>query len=192
MRSTSSRSVAHRVFVTLIALTSISLSTSCNAVRGFAARSAVEKGHLSRVRAMVESHPDLVFWKDERGKTLLYWACLNDRMDIAALLIASKSDINTKDDNGDTPLHTAVYLDRKDVAEFLLAHGASVNSRDNHGETPLQLAAMMDHLAEAKVLLAHGADVNTFDNYGRTPLANAIQQDHTDLEEFLRRSGGHD
>jgi ankyrin repeat protein len=75
---------------------------------------------------------------------------------VAALLLASKAEVNAKAIAGRTPLHLAAGGGHKDVAKLLLANKADVNAKDNGGQTPLHMAAQNGHKDVAELLRQHG------------------------------------
>ena len=156
--------------------------------------SAAGHGRVARVKSLLKDNPDVVFSKDDYGKTPLHWAARNDCSDVAKLLLANHADVNAKDNTGWTPLHEAAATGpdgQKDTVELLLANHADVNAKDNFGETPLLLAAYWGYKEVVEVLLAHAADVNVMDSQGWTPLRGAMARGEKDIAELLRQHGGH-
>ena len=124
---------------------------------------AVLDGDLKTLKELLKNDPDLVFVKDDKGKTPLHNAACLCREDVAALLLASGADINAKDNKGMTPLHWAAITTLKaGVAALLLRNKADVNARDERGASPLGIAArnvqygIADSREFAKVLREHG------------------------------------
>lgn len=109
------------------------------------------------------------------GRSPLILAVVNNRADMAEMLLAAGADINTIDAYGNTPLHTAVFCHRAEVVSLLLERGAGVNSRNRFGSTPLHVAAFIDAQdIIMQMLMAHGADRSALDNRGRTAAALAL------------------
>lgn len=74
----------------------------------------------------------------------LDYAAMNDRPDVADLLIAFGANIDAKDNfYGETPLQLAIYacqdvpVVQMEVAQLLIDRGADVNAKDRNGFTPL-------------------------------------------------------
>jgi hypothetical protein len=65
---------------------------------------AARAGELEKVKALLEGNPDLVFSKDNDGRTPLHLAAMKGYKDVAALLLANKAEVNAKDNKGQTPL----------------------------------------------------------------------------------------
>lgn len=79
--------------------------------------------------------------KGRRGMTALYWAAVNNAVEVAGLLLTHGADVNAKEaQRGRTALHLAALKDALEVAGLLLAHGADVNAKDQNGWTALKLA----------------------------------------------------
>jgi ankyrin repeat protein len=126
-----------------IAVALLALSALASGVAGFCGpiHDAVRDGDLAKVKTLLTEHPDLASSKDEKfGQTPLHVAALNDRLDVAKLLVASKADVNAAASNGSTPLHLAAAKGNKDIAELLLNSKADVNAVDHDGWSPLHSA----------------------------------------------------
>src|SRR5450432_1933045 len=87
------------------------------------------RGDVERTKALLIGDPGLVFSKDERGWTPLYFAAASGHKDVAELLIANKADVNAFNQNF-TPLHAAVLNHHQDVADLLIASNAQVSIFD--------------------------------------------------------------
>ena len=123
---------------------------------------AASKGDLEKVKALLKDNPKVVFSlatnKDEEGSTPLHFAALKGHLDVVALLLASKADVNAKNNEGSTPLHYAAVHDHKDVAELLLASKADVNAKNKYNDTPLHLAVAYRHEGVSELLRQHGGN----------------------------------
>jgi hypothetical protein len=85
---------------------------------------AARDGDLGKVKTLLKSNPDLVFSKDDAGRTPLHWAAGVGHKDVAESLLANRADVNAVDSLGMTPLQDAAGYGYKDVAELLRQHGA--------------------------------------------------------------------
>ena len=81
---------------------------------------AAKNGDLRMVKVLLKRNRDLVFSKDERGATPLFWAAFYGHKDVAEFLLANGADVNAKEIHGETPLASAT---KQDVAELLRQHG---------------------------------------------------------------------
>jgi ankyrin repeat protein len=79
---------------------------------------------------------------DSDGITILSWAVIGNRIDMARLLIERGADVNHEDKKGMTPLLYAASIDFGDSAmvELLLKSGARTSARTKEGLTALDLA----------------------------------------------------
>jgi ankyrin repeat protein len=66
----------HRTVLLLLALAWVSLASSChrNDPTGTEFRGAAAKGDITKVRALLKAHPDLILSKNKNGATALHWA----------------------------------------------------------------------------------------------------------------------
>ncbi|XP_072380051.1 uncharacterized protein [Diabrotica undecimpunctata] len=98
---------------------------------------AVEQGDEYKVRNFIENGADL----DEvrNGISLIHYAVISDRPDIAAMLIECGVNLNVTDNNGNNPFHLAVLKNRINVAKVLIQNAAwDVNATNNNNESVLQ------------------------------------------------------
>jgi hypothetical protein len=107
---------------------------------------AARSGDIKKVELLLKSEPSLVSSRDATyGQTPLHVAALDDRLDVAKLLLANKADVNARANNGSTPLHLAAGKGNKDIVELLLANKADVNAVDNEGWSPMHSANTFGH-----------------------------------------------
>ena len=84
---------------------------------------------------------------DPDGISLLSWAAISNRLEMARLLIQRGADVNHLDKNGMTPLLYAASIDFGDTAmiDLLLKSGAKPDARTKEGLTALDLARKYKH-----------------------------------------------
>lgn len=126
---------------------------------------AVRRGSARRVESILDSRPQLVHGIDRRtGASPLHWAAIEDRPDMAKLLLERGADVNASDNHGMTPLHKAADFNRRAVAELLLANGADIGARGVKYRallvTPLHVAAEAGFPEIVEALLNAGANVD--------------------------------
>ncbi len=115
---------------------------------------AAQYGNLEAVKCFVAHNAGLDD-KDRMGCVPLCWATLNQRADIAELLLTHGA---KADGCGDmTPLHWAVEVKSESLAELLLRHGAQVNLKDRANRTALSIAVKKGDKEMAAFLREHGA-----------------------------------
>lgn len=143
------------------------------------------KGDLEKMRALLKDDPDLVFSKDEKGRTPLHWAAGQDRKDVADFLLANRAEVDAKAIGRLTPLHYAALNGHTGVAGLLLARGADVNARAEDDKRPLHLAAGGGYKEVAELLLVNRAELNATALQGVTPLHMATRSGHKKVAELL-------
>jgi len=137
--------------VTLLALTWTSFAF-CGEIHD-----AAQKGDAAKVEALLKAHPELIFSRDNDGKTALHVAAYAGQKDVAALLLANKSEVDAKNNEGDTPIILAAALGHKDVVELLLDNHADINAKGKDGWNAWRWAKKNGHLELAAYLRQHGA-----------------------------------
>jgi len=147
---------------------------------------AVMLSHLDKAAAIIKANPEIAnHCKDYDGGSLLGLAAANGNIQMASLLLANKSEINTKDFYGRTPLHNSALIGKNDMVNLLLTHGANPNVKDQGGLTPLILAVREGHENTVGLLLANKADANANDNQGWTPLHWAAREGYKEVAKLL-------
>jgi ankyrin repeat protein len=120
--------------------------------------SAVCRGKLSKVEALLKKRPELICTKDAQGMTPLHWASMAHNKEITEFLVKRGAALDALDDLfGATPLVLAVARGLKPQVEILLASNANPNTRDRHGRTPLERVREGDTEA-ADLLRRYGAE----------------------------------
>ncbi|HLX37829.1 MAG TPA: ankyrin repeat domain-containing protein [Candidatus Binataceae bacterium] len=146
--------------------------------------------------AALEESPELLAYRDERGRNLLHLACgvsmrdgkrnARDAVDMAKVLLKRGLDINqpafTEGSWHATPLWYAIARGENLVlAKYLLENG----SDPNHC---LWAAAWLNDLAAIRLLIAHGAGVNAVTE-DESPFLAAIKWSHFETAEELLKHG---
>jgi hypothetical protein len=76
--------------------------------------SAIERGELTEVRALLAAQPELATSRDDTGATGLHYAAFNANFAIMDALIAAGADVNARDGRyGATPAGWAVHTMRE-------------------------------------------------------------------------------
>ena len=133
---------------------------------------ATQYGAFDRVRDIASSDPNFdPNDRDPDGVTLLHWASINNRVNIAEFLIERGADVDAVGgDLRSAPVHWAVRQGHLPMVVLLIRHGADPDFKDAEGLNCLHLAAQLGHTAVAAYLVAKGSGVNDPDDSGMTPL----------------------
>lgn len=143
-------------------------------------------GDFDKLRAFIESDPQLVNKPDEQGYYPLQWAALNNRVSETNFLLSHGASVNLTDGTGQTALHWAAVRGSLPVIEALLRHNADFEARDNRGYTACHVAAQYGQTAVLYHLaLKWGVDIDTADHDGRTALHWAAYKGFADTIRLL-------
>jgi ankyrin repeat protein len=128
--------------------------------------------------------------QDKRGRTALYRATAEGKIEAMKLLLARKANPNQKASDSSTPLLTAIRFGHLPAANLLLDSGADINAADSDGSTPLIIAAegtgyMPNNVPLVETLLNKNAKVDTQDSRGRTAFYRAAAEGKTDAARLL-------
>lgn len=119
------------------------------------------------VQALIsEGDVHVVNAKNDRSRTPLIEAALNDRVGVTKALLIAGAEATATDSGGLTALHAA---EGKDMVHMLVVSGGSVNAKTKEGWTPLHLSCYK-RIETTRALLDHGADINATDRYSQSPL----------------------
>ena len=128
---------------------------------------------------------------DPLNRTRLMYACADEEVSTARLIVAEGDDVNARDTNNWTAMHFAAQLDNVATAvelmTMLLQAGAEIDPQQTHGNTPLHRAtyAAREDGRGIQLLLKHGADRHKANNVGVTPFNLAQNVGNFDLLRFF-------
>jgi ankyrin repeat protein len=123
------------------------------------------------------------FIMDKKGRTPLFYASLNNRLDCVAVLLALDPQwIDVGDEKGDTALHAATISNSIQVLAFLLSCEAHPGIANYNGLTPPHLAKSVEIL---ELLFNGGAQLYCVDNLSRTPLWYCCSDNRLECCEYL-------
>ena len=134
--------------------------------------------------------------QDEDGRTKLYVAAKNNKIEEAKKMIERANNLNIAselvnkgDNDGETPLFQTSLHGYLQMAELLLNNGAEIDKANNGGWTPLIGASFNGHLEVVNLLIEHQADVHLKNDDGKTALHYARREGYTAIEKALRKAG---
>ena len=137
-------------------------------------------GDLSKVRELVERHPELVNARASWNETPIEAATQLGRRDIIEYLLATGASLD---------FYTACVLGRRDQVEAeLAADPARARARGVHDLPVLYFAAIGGQREIAELLLAAGAGVNEATD-AAAPIHGAVMGRSAELIEWLLRHG---
>ncbi|CAF3619151.1 unnamed protein product, partial [Adineta steineri] len=152
---------------------------------------AVQYGFYERVVELIDADSQLATTPVNDNITLLHWAAINSRVEIAKYLINKGAKIDAFGGAlNSTPLHWAVRDGKLDMVIFLLSYDAQPLLEDGEGFSCIHLASIFGHSAIVAYLVAKGQDINLPDKSGLTPLMHAAHKvKNRDPTQLLIRLG---
>lgn len=159
---------------------------------------AVQWGDFNQVESSIERHGFSVNSLDSDGCSLLHWAAINGRLNIAKYLVNKGANVHlTGGNNNENPLQWSVRSKNSiSVLSLLLSEGASITHKSVYGCDALMIAVQSEQLNAVLALLHAGADVNTVEMNGDTPLYWLLRKysscptiEFIELQRLLHRFG---
>ncbi len=150
---------------------------------------AVANGKLNAFKILVEAGVDPNFQSLDKGSAL-YFAAINDRVDIIRYLIDLKVDLDNPFKDY-TPLAGAVYQGHNDIVKLLINHGANVDFTHENGLPLVHQAVLRGHFEVLKTILEMGTKHLNKKTQGFTALFDAVRLKKTSFVELLAKNGAH-
>lgn len=126
-----------------------------------------------------------------RMKDTLMSACLNNRVEIARLIV--EADPTTMDyrawRGGQTALLEAAHKGNHEIVRLLLEAGASKDLANDRGQTALIRSSERGHLEVTRILLKAGAEKDKRDTDDNTALMLAADKGHIEIVRLLVAAG---
>ncbi|CAG8359286.1 unnamed protein product [Penicillium salamii] len=133
---------------------------------------------------------EIVNARDARGRSALYRAAANGRLEMLRFLYSLGAELSLADRAGWTPIFAASRKGHFEVVKFLHSQGADLNIPNNEGWTPIFAASLNGNLEMVQFLHAQGADLKISDTEGWTPIFAASFNEHLEMVQFLHAQGG--
>ncbi|XP_010223857.1 PREDICTED: palmitoyltransferase ZDHHC13-like, partial [Tinamus guttatus] len=113
-------------------------------------------GLLERCKELVEAGYD-VRQPDRENVTLLHWAAINNRQELARFYISKGAVVDQLGgDLNSTPLHWAIRQGHLPMVILLLKCGADASLIDGEGFSSIHLAVLFQHMPVIAYLIAKG------------------------------------
>ncbi|XP_048340262.1 palmitoyltransferase ZDHHC13 isoform X4 [Sphaerodactylus townsendi] len=137
---------------------------------------ATQYGLLERCQELIEAGYD-VRQPDKENITLLHWAAINNRLELAKFFISKGAIVDQLGgDLNSTPLHWAIRQGHLSMVILLLKFGADPALIDGEGYSSLHLAVLFQHMPIIAYLISYGQSIDTTDHNGQTPLMLAAHK----------------
>ncbi len=137
---------------------------------------AVKSGNANAATAALNAGADVNF-KDELGRTPLFYAAARGNIALAKLLVAKKASPNIMDSSGWGPHDVAIDANYPDMLAYLASAGLNpallkktLTTPDQEGFLPIHATAREGRLAMFDLLLKYGSPVDPVSKEGYTPL----------------------
>ena len=119
--------------------------------------------------------------RDERGKTPLMWACLNNSVDVIKFLLSNGADLYARDSSGQTPFLHACRGKAREVLALLARRGARIHDIDNDGQHGVHHVARCNSREVLELLFRElQADNHIEDWKNRFPIHHAAAKGSTE------------
>lgn len=135
---------------------------------------------LKTIVSLIEHGCD-VKAKTPTGRTPLWYAATEGRIDIVELLLKYTVNINDKAQDGSSPLTQAAFNGYSHIVKLLLEHGADVNCCDANNGTALFAASQNGHLKIVTLLKNNRARDDIFFMRDKNQLLKVAQSKSKDV-----------
>ncbi|XP_072046933.1 E3 ubiquitin-protein ligase MIB2-like [Amphiura filiformis] len=137
---------------------------------------ASAKGDVSKVKQLIQSHPNWVDHRTDKGFTSLHLSSHEGHYEIVSVLLSANADKELTDKDGDAALAFSCFGNKPSVTKLLLKKGCNPNAVNRVGRSCLHIAAGKGFSACVSALLMRDEiDVNKQDNDDMTSLMRAIE-----------------
>jgi Ankyrin repeats (3 copies)/Ankyrin repeats (many copies) len=152
---------------------------------------SVQSNHLLSEELLIMAMNSVdVNARDEKRKTLLHYAIINENFFLVKLFIEAGALVNQIDGRGRTPLRLAAINCNYKIMKYLLEHGADIELGNDDGYTLLHAVVNEGKLDCVKLLIDHGARLNAQNNENRyTPLHCAVLEKDIKIVALLLEKG---
>lgn len=113
------------------------------------------KNQMDCAKALIEHAGSSIDEGDFAGRTLLFIAAVNDRIDIAKWCIDKGANLDHVVNENHTPLSAAVWRGYTSMASLLLERGANIECLDRAGNTVFDIAKERERFDTLAFLESH-------------------------------------
>ncbi|CAD5221859.1 unnamed protein product [Bursaphelenchus xylophilus] len=135
------------------------------------ARRAAQLGDYKAIKDLLDQGLVEAGAMDPDDCSLLHWAAINNRLDVARLLIERGAPVNAIGGVlSSTPLHWAARHGHHSIIALLIQNGADPEIKDGEGFMALHIASQFGSTPVVAYLVASGQSPNALDSTKMTPL----------------------
>ena len=150
---------------------------------------AVRANAIAKVEALLKSGED-ANQRNDNGSYPMHFACINNYITIAKLLLQHGASVTVTNRAGLTPLHCAVDVGGSlKLCIWLVANGAEVDAPSCTGKTPLHCTCLQGFREIAQWLIKKGANVHAETTDGCVALHFACHRGSVELVDLLLEKG---
>jgi len=128
-------------------------------------------------------------YKDNRGRTAVYFAVSGGQPEMVKKLTALGADLNYKNNKNESLLFRASAVGNMDTIKFLVEHRLDINQKNINNQTPLVIAVQNDKFEVLKYFKSLGADLNYKNEIGESLLFPAGTAGNLDTIKLLIEQG---
>lgn len=125
---------------------------------------------------------------DDDGRTVIFYALLENEIDVFNAFLNIGADLHHRDNEGWSLLHYAANENLKEITELIVRNNVKVDAKDEYGNTPLFRAVFSSqgNGEIIKILLANGADPNNKNDSGVSPFELAKTIGNYNITPFFK------
>ena len=159
---------------------------------------AAGMGNVDMCQVLMESGVSPNIQLDSRGghregETPLHFAAVENRADVARVLLEAGADMYIASHHGHTAMHVASGVGHVDVMREILQHGFNADithTLNEYSSLPIHLAATSGNLEAVKLLVnEYTSPIDIPNMNGNIPLHGAAMSGSVETVEFLVRQG---
>jgi ankyrin repeat protein len=124
--------------------------------KGAIMKELISSNNLKELREMVEKRPGLTNRKDKEGNTILHYAAMYGKRDIAAYIISKGAKISAKNKSRRTPIWYAIYANQLGIVQILVDTGFKCAPKIGISGNPIEQAMKLGRSEIVEMLLRSG------------------------------------